>query len=287
MTDPQREDGGEKRAGSWARPSRRPGQQQLARRLELARRSRDRVLAEQLPRQRGESVGVVLDAAGAARSRRRSPRRRGPDPFGSRTPTPASSSSGLGAARRGQPVAFVAEPGVVQDRRLDAVSPAAATSAQWVSPRHSRRQFTACQPDSTGSAGRGIRRCAAKNTRPDASGAASTTGHSAGPSSASGSRIAGAYAAQPFEHGLVAGRPHRSKRGVSRDEVEGEPDAGRADRAERGDHRVGAGRRKRSGAGGDVAERARQPERARSARPRPDPRRSSRSWSAPIGRCDG
>ena len=57
-------------------------------------------------------------------------------------------------------------------------------------------QFTACQPDSTSSLGRAIRRWEAKNGRPTV-GSRSTIGHSAGPSAASGAWMAGAWAARP------------------------------------------------------------------------------------------
>ena len=83
--------------------------------------------------------------------------------------------------------------------RIDAsapLRPSPATRAQCVSPRHSRRQLTACHPDRTGSAGRGMRRWAAKKTRPTV-GSASITDHSGAPSAASGSRTDGAYTVNP------------------------------------------------------------------------------------------
>ena len=95
------------------------------------------------------------------------------------------------------------------------VSPAATTSAQWVSPRHSRRQLTACQPDSSGSEGRGMPRWAAKNTRPTRA-AASTTAHRSGPNSTNGSMMPGAWVASPSATASSRACPHPVNPSASR-----------------------------------------------------------------------
>ena len=168
------------------------------------------------------------------------------------------------------------------------VSPAATTSAQCVSPRHSRRQLTACHPDRTGSAGRGIRRWAPKNTRPTDGervhhgpevAARSRPGCRAGRGrgSASPSRTASSRAAHIRANPSASSRSNTAAmpRGLMR--AEGGGHRGR-DRPAPG---APPGRRcSRAGRRDPPAGRA-----PRSGRRHPGPRRSSRRWSAPIGRC--
>ena len=176
-----------------------------------------------------------------------------------------------------QPVAFVAAPtrcaGSTPRRRR---APAAATIAQCVSPRHSRKQFTACQPESTG---RRATPCEVRAEEHPAHGGQLVDDRpQPGPSSASGSDV-GRVLAEALRARLRRVRATRRRTSCAastRSNVSRMPS--RADRAERRDRRrpVLPPRAARRAPRCNPADR--QPERPYRAIA-PDPRRSSRRSS--------